>query len=71
MQMINMSLDQRSQLLDSLEWPIQLTELELAKLSEFILVYEAQKDEMIFQEGEEACYLAFGLRKQRFLDGDW
>lgn len=58
MKTIDLSIAERVELLTKLDWATSLTESEFEKLARYVLVYSVEKDERIFNEGEDGCYLA-------------
>ncbi len=59
MEPVIMPLAQRAAILRKLEWVADLAEDELAELARFLLVFQVQKNEIVFREGDAASYFGF------------
>ncbi|HNY25984.1 MAG TPA: cyclic nucleotide-binding domain-containing protein [Candidatus Sumerlaeota bacterium] len=59
MEPVIMPLAQRAAILRKLEWVAGLGEDELAELARFLLVFQVQRHEVVFREGDAASYFGF------------
>jgi len=57
MESVDMSLEDRDEILGRLKWPTELSDAERRKLAQFTIAYRVDKDDLVFQEGEQACYM--------------
>jgi CRP/FNR family transcriptional regulator, cyclic AMP receptor protein len=72
MESVDLSLEDRDEILSRLKWPTDLSDTERRKLAKFLIAYRVEKDGLVFQEGEQACYMGLvaegSLRIERVTD---
>ncbi len=59
MKVVATSIQERAERFGRLKWSEELTPVQIEKLARFLLVYSVAQEDTVFQEGEDACYLAF------------
>jgi len=59
MKVVATSIQERAERFIQLRWAEELTPAQIEKLARFLLVYSVAQEDAVFQEGEDACYLAF------------
>ncbi len=59
MKVVATSIQERAERFAQLKWAGELTPIQIEKLARFLLVYSVTQEDAVFQEGEDACYLAF------------